>query len=81
MDSENKVPYGKVSTVEELGMLIRHHRKRQQVRINDVSEISMLGERFIGECERGKATCQIGKIFQLLACLGLEIRVVPRGSK
>ncbi|MDD2723585.1 MAG: hypothetical protein PHH59_06140 [Methylovulum sp.] len=81
MDSDNKIPYGKVSTAEELGALIRRHRKSQQVRINDVSEISMLGERFIGECERGKATCQIGKIFKLLACLGLEIRVVPRGGK
>lgn len=81
MDSNKKIPYGTISTAEELGALVRQHRKHQHIRISDVSAIAMLGERFIGECERGKDTCQISKILKLLGCLGLEVRIVPRGGK
>ena len=41
----------------------------------------MISARLIGEFERGKKTCQIGKVLQILKFLGLEFRIVPQGSK
>ena len=81
MNSKKNISYGVVSTTEEFGGLVRQHRKSQKVCIQDVSDISLLGARFISEFERGKETCQIGKILKLLKFLGLEIRIVPRGSQ
>jgi len=43
--------------------------------------MAMISARLIGEFERGKETCQVGKVLQILKFLGLEIRIVPRGSK
>ncbi len=49
------------------------------MRIEDLSDTAMLGPRLIGELERGKETCQIGKVLQILKCLGIEIGIVPKG--
>jgi hypothetical protein len=35
----------------------------------------------IGEIERGKPTAEIGKVFQLLAGLGLVISIAPRTTR
>jgi hypothetical protein len=40
-----------------------------------------VGPRLIGEIERGKSTAEIGKVFQLLASLGLDISIQPRTSR
>jgi HTH-type transcriptional regulator/antitoxin HipB len=40
-----------------------------------------MGPRLIGEIERGKPTAEIGKVFQLLASLGLTLSIQPRTSK
>ncbi len=81
MSKEEKIPYGTTSNVSEMGKLVRLHRKSQKVRIEDLSDMAMISARLIGEFERGKETCQIGKVLQILKFLGLEIRIVPRGSK
>ena len=81
MNNDQKIPYGKINSVSELGALVRQHRKSQQVRITDLSDLAMISARLIGEFERGKESCQIGKVLQILKFLGLEIRIVPRGSK
>lgn len=39
------------------------------------------GSRLIGEIERGKTTAEIGKVFQLLAGLGLVISIAPRTTR
>ena len=81
MNESKKIPYGKINSVSELGALVRLHRKSQKVRIEDLSDMAMISARLIGEFERGKETCQVGKVLQILKFLGLEIRIVPRGSK
>lgn len=81
MNNNKKIPYGKIKTVSEMGQLVRQHRKSQKVRIEDLSDMAMISARFVGEFERGKETCQIGKVLKILKFLGLEIRIVPRGSK
>jgi predicted transcriptional regulator len=81
MSKEEKIPYGTISSVSEMGKLVRQHRKSQKVRIEDLSDMAMMSARLIGEFERGKETCQIGKVLQIIKFLGLEIRIVPRGSE
>jgi len=81
MNKEEKIPYGKIESVSAMGKLVRQHRKSQKVRIEDLSDMAMMSARLIGEFERGKETCQVGKVLQILKFLGLEIRIVPRGSK
>ena len=81
MSEAKKLSYGKIDNVAEFGALVRQHRKSQNIRIEDLSDMAMISARLIGEFERGKKTCQIGKVLQILKFLGLEIRIVPRGSK
>ncbi len=81
MSKDQKIPYGTISSVSEMGILVRQHRKSQKVRIEDLSDMAMMSARLIGEFERGKETCQVGKILQILKFLGLDIRIVPRGTK
>jgi len=81
MKSPEKIPYGNVKNISEMGALVRQHRKSQKIRIEDLSDMAMISARLIGEFERGKETCQIGKVLQILKFLGLEIRIVPRGSE
>jgi predicted transcriptional regulator len=81
MQNFEKIPYGTIKSVSEMGALVRQHRKSQKIRIEDLSDMAMISARLIGEFERGKETCQIGKVLQILKFLGLEIRIVPRGSE
>jgi y4mF family transcriptional regulator len=79
--NEAKIPYGKISDLAELGALIRQVRKAQGITQEDLSALAGVGPRLIGEIERGKPTAEIGKVFQLLASLGLTISIQPRTLK
>jgi len=80
MDSKT-IPSGNISNPEQLGILIRQVRKRQGITQEDLSSLVGVGPRLIGEIERGKPTAEIGKVFQLLAGLGLVISIAPRTTR
>lgn len=65
---------------EELGSLIRTRRKELRVTQKDLALTCGTGLRFIIELEKGKATCQIGKILQVLNALALEVRIMSSGD-
>lgn len=69
-----------VRTPLELGQLVRDHRKRASITLQDVSDISRLGTRFLSEMERGKENVSLGKTLQALQALGLEMIVLPRAD-
>jgi len=72
----------KISHPEELGSLIQARRKRLKVTQKELAMTCGTGLRFIVDLEKGKATCQIGKVLQVLRILGLETRVIePGGGK
>jgi y4mF family transcriptional regulator len=79
--NESIVPYGKISDPAQLGSIIRQVRKAQGITQEDLSAQAGVGPRLIGEIERGKTTAEIGKVFQLLASLGLVVSIQPRTSK
>lgn len=69
----------KISSPQELGLLIRATRKTQKMRLDDVAGSAGLGHVFVREVERGKETVQLGRVMKLLAELGIELHAdVPQ---
>lgn len=64
-----------INSPEQLGAQIRAERKRLKVTQKDLAMASGTGLRFIIDLEKGKPTCQIGKIIQVLRALGTKIRI------
>jgi hypothetical protein len=80
--NESNFPYGKISKPAQLGTLISQVRKGAGGHPGGPLGPGRGGApRLIGEIERGKPTAEIGKVFQLLASLGLAISIQPRTSK
>jgi len=63
-----------VPSVEMLGLLIRAARKSQHLRMDDVAGSAGVGPVFVREVERGKPSVQLGRVLQLLAELGIELK-------
>ncbi len=72
--------YGAVRSAEELGRLVRAHRKSRQLTLETVSGLGNLSPRFLSEFERGKETAEIGKVLKALRTLGLEVIIQPRSG-
>ncbi|RZS58215.1 helix-turn-helix domain-containing protein [Sphaerotilus mobilis] len=64
-----------ITSVQELGLLIRAARKTQGVRMDDLAGSAGVGPVFVREVERGKDTVQLGRVLRLLDELGLHLRV------
>ena len=67
----------------EVGEAIRKARKAQGLRQDELAGLAGVGNRFLIEVERGKATAQIGRVLHLLSVLGcdIEIRLPGEGAK
>jgi y4mF family transcriptional regulator len=75
------LPYGNISTAEDIGRCVRTQRKVQGATQAEFASLCGVGIRFISELENGKPTMELGKVLQVLKCLGLEVSVRPRGWK
>lgn len=73
-----KLSQGRIRTAEDLGHLVRTHRKGKGLTLETVSGLGNLSTRFLSEFERGKDTAEIGKILKALRTLGLDVIVQPR---
>jgi HTH-type transcriptional regulator / antitoxin HipB len=78
--SNDPVQYGAVRSAEDLGKLVRAHRKHRKLTLETISGLGNLSTRFLSEFERGKETAELGKVLQALRTLGLEVVIQPRGS-
>ncbi len=74
------VQYSAVRSAEDLGKLVRAHRKQRKLTLETISGLGNLSTRFLSEFERGKETAELGKVLQALRTLGLEVVVQPRGD-
>ena len=75
--SDNLVQYGRVQDTEDLGNLVRRHRKGCGLSLKTTGDLAGLGIRFLSEFERGKETAEIGKILKALKALGLDMIIRP----
>jgi y4mF family transcriptional regulator len=60
-------------TAQAIGQIIRENRKRLGVTQKDLALTSGTGLRFVIDLEKGKETCQIGKVLTVLQTLGIQI--------
>jgi transcriptional regulator with XRE-family HTH domain len=79
-DSEKHSPYGRVASVEELGLKIRSKRKHLGLTLKYVAGLSGIGIRYLSELERGKKTIELGKALRVMNSLGLDLFVKPKGG-
>ena len=70
--------YGAIRSTEELGKLVRAHRKNRRLTLETVAGLGNLSTRFLSEFERGKETAEIGKVLKALRTIGLEVIIQPR---
>lgn len=64
-------------TPAEIGKIVRATRKHMQVTQADLALTSGTGLRFIIDLEKGKSTCQLGKVLTVLHTLGIEVSLYP----
>jgi y4mF family transcriptional regulator len=67
----------KITTTVDFGELIRHTRKKTKLTQSQLAAASGVGERFIRELEKGKATCQLEKALLILQMLGIKLEALP----
>lgn len=68
-----------INSTEKLGQVVYTVRKKLGVTQRDLALTAGTGLRFIIELEKGKPTCQIGKILQVLQVLGIKIDLSGAG--
>jgi HTH-type transcriptional regulator/antitoxin HipB len=61
----------------KIGSLIRDTRKRLGVTQKDLALTSGTGLRFIIQLEKGKETCEIGKVLTVVNTLGIKMTLTP----
>jgi len=70
----------KIENTEKLGQLIRTRRKQLGVTQKELAMTCGTGLRFIVDLEKGKPTCQSGKMLQVAQALGLILRLDESGA-
>lgn len=63
-------------TPRQIGALAREARKSMGVTQKDLALTSGTGLRFIIDLEKGKSTCQLGKVLTVLQTLGIQIELI-----
>ena len=58
-----------------VGEIIHARRKQLKITQKDLALTCGTGLRFLVDLEKGKSTCQIGKILQVIQALGLELHL------
>ncbi|KTC94095.1 helix-turn-helix transcriptional regulator [Legionella erythra] len=65
-----------IHTSKDIGDVIQHVRKKLGLTQKDVALTAGTGIRFIVELEKGKPTCEIGKVLQVLQILGIQCHLM-----
>ncbi len=69
-----------ISSIEDLGSLVRSERKKQCLTQNDLAISCNVGLSFIVNLEHGKTTSEIGKTLHVLTMLGIDLFAKKRGE-
>lgn len=62
-------------TPQQIGTVVRDTRKQLGVTQKDLALTSGTGIRFIIDLEKGKPTCQLGKVLTVLHTLGIQVKL------
>lgn len=61
------------ATPAQLGKVVRQQRKAQSLTQKELAGLCGVGVRFLGELERGKESCEIGKTLLIVRMLGISL--------
>ena len=64
-------------TAKDIGQIVRKARKSLGVTQKALALTSGTGLRFVIDLEKGKETCQLGKVLTVLNTLGVGISLTP----
>lgn len=64
-------------TTYDIGKFIHDTRKKLGVTQKDLALTSGTGLRFVIDLEKGKPTCEIGKVLTVIQTLGIRITLTP----
>ena len=67
----------RLSSPGEMGRLARHVRKSLGMTQGELAGSSGVGLRFVVDLEKGKPTCEIGKVLHVLKMLGIVVTATP----
>jgi HTH-type transcriptional regulator / antitoxin HipB len=62
---------------QDLGRIVRKTRKKLRFTQKNLALTSGTGLRFVIELEKGKPTCEIGKVLTVVQTLGIRITLTP----
>ena len=71
----------KIRSAKELGKLIMHERKAQELTQTQLAGLSGVGITFLSNLENGKQTAELGKTLNVLATLGLDLLAERRDDE
>ena len=63
----------KIKTAQDIAILIKTERKKQNLTQTELAGLCNVGLRFIVDIEKAKETCQISKVLKVLDVLGINI--------
>lgn len=67
-----------MNTTTGIGKQLRDRRKKIAITQAELALTSGTGIRFISDLERGKPTCQLGKVLDVINTLGLNLKLEER---
>lgn len=67
----------KITTAKDFGKLVRIARRKAKLTQVQLAAASGIGERFVRELEKGKATCQLEKALLVAQMLGIKFEAEP----
>jgi transcriptional regulator with XRE-family HTH domain len=69
-----------VSSVKDLGLLIRQARRGAGLTLAECAGASGVGIRFLSELERGKESAKLGLALRVAASLGIRLQASLKGE-
>jgi transcriptional regulator with XRE-family HTH domain len=70
-----------VKSAAELGEVVRATRRYSQVRLDDLAMTAGVSKQFVSDVEYGKPTVRLGLVIQLLAELGIPLKLdIPQAA-
>jgi transcriptional regulator with XRE-family HTH domain len=64
-----------ISSVADLGLVVRAVRRSSKVRLDDLAATSKVSKQFASDVEYGKPGVRMGLVLQLLAELGIPVKL------
>ena len=63
-----------------LAIEVRTRRRDMRLTQRELADLAGVSERFVRSLEQGKTSLQLDKVTDVLAVLGLELRLIVRGG-